>query len=178
MNRNDRRRLAALLMTLLCPLGAVADPPFRDVLIDVPLDLTDLPNIISKVAVECELTIRNVTPPSPGSSHMIRTGRTEVSVVNGSVAQSVQVLVTVPSITRVVDPQYPNQTQYVCTLRGFLEEGLGWHDFVFASSQQIAANRLNGALREMALLHPNMPSSALSALPGELSDFLQWPATP
>ncbi|HEX5786617.1 MAG TPA: hypothetical protein VFY03_00445 [Woeseiaceae bacterium] len=175
MNRNDRRRLAALLMTLLCPLGAVADPPFRDVLIDVPLDLSDLPNIISKVAVECELSISNVTPATSGTQ-LIRTGRTEVNVVNGSVMQTVQVLVTVPSITRLVDPTYLRDAEYVCNLRGFLEEGLGWHDFVIVQTR--TSSTTQGTLPQIVLTSQSYQTYNSTRQPGMLGGTLRWTAVP
>ena len=148
-------------------------------LIDVPLDLTALPNIISKVAVECELSIRNVKPASAGVyNQMVRTGRTEVNVVNGSVVQTVQVLVTVPSITRIADPQAPNPTSYGCKLLGFLDEGLGWHAFWLASSQQARQNRHDDALSEVILLEQNSSNATAMFRAAVVAGTVQWPVLP
>ena len=125
----SRGSLVLFAGVFLGPLPALADPPFRDVVFEVPLNLTELPAIISKVAVDCEVKLSQVYPTNNQYSQLIRTGTTELNVVGGTVSQTAQVLVTLPSIVRKDDPSSIPTSSYKCTLRAFLEEGLGWDGF-------------------------------------------------
>ena len=159
-----------LLAALLGTSSALADPPFRDVLFDIPLNLTDLPAIISKVAVECEVTISNVVPVT-SNDVLFRTGRAEVDVVGGAVNQTLQVLVTLPSITRLIAPGATPVSRYTCKLRGFLDEGLGWSDFSGLSG-------LNPGNSVLALRYPNPIQFPQSTQRSFISAPIPWPTSP
>lgn len=176
MTKKISRRSLLLVAGLLGPLPALADPPFRDVLFQLPLALTDLPAIISKVAVECEVTISEVLPQS-GNGELIRTGRAEFNVVDGAVNQTAQVLVTVPSITRKETPVSNPVTSYTCTLLAFLEEGLGWNSFerpsTLSAGNTSAPSVLNLTVATSAASQSSMPSRG-----HDLTGRVQWPTSP
>lgn len=173
MTTKIRRGLLLLIAGYLGPLPALADPPFRDLLFEVPLNLAELPAIISKVAVECEVRIRYVYPTSQ-DHYLVRTGTAEANVVGGAVSQAVQVLVTLPSITRRDPPNATPTTSYTCKLRAFLDEGLGWHSFEPAPDP--------GTVRgyyQPSTLQLTPATGGSSQLPTtDRTGFIQWPASP
>ena len=128
MTKRIRRGLLLLLAGFLGSLPALADPPFRDVVFEVPLNLTELPAIISKVAVECEVKIANVYADQRQGSYLVPDRDAELNVVGGAVSQTAQVLVTLPSIVRTSLVERSARHLHL-QLRAFLEEGLGWNSF-------------------------------------------------
>ena len=174
MTKKIRRGSLFLLAAFLGPLPALADPPFRDVLFEVPLALTDLPAIISKVAIQCDVKIRYVTPATNGSD-LVRTGQTEANVVGGAVNQTMQVLVTIPSVTRVAAAGMAPISSYTCKLRAFLDEGLGWNDFVNLSAR---SGRSTPLPSELELAYPNPISFPQAPQDALVSGPIQWPASP
>jgi hypothetical protein len=170
MTKKISHGLPLLLAGFLGPLPSLADPPFRDVVFEVPLNLTDLPAIISKVAVDCEVKIANVYPTNQGS-YLVRTGTTELNVVGGAVSQTAQVLVTLPSIVRHLSSSVPPGT-YTCTLRAFLEEGLGWNSFVHPPTY---STNLPASVLELTTANSNVFSSQSQR---NFIGSIQWPASP
>jgi len=169
MTKKISRCPLVLLAGFLASLHALADPPFRDVVFEVPLNLTELPAIISKVAVDCEVKLSQVYPTNNQYSQLIRTGTTELNVVGGTVSQSAQVLVTLPSIVRKDNPSSIPTSSYKCTLRAFLEEGLGWNSF------QPPADPGSHRITTPSVLDLTLANSNGSWV---YTGPIQWPASP
>lgn len=137
---------SSLFVSLVCavllavPAGA-QQAPNADVTFVVPLNLTRLVPELTRVRVNCGIESMvlagNVRPGPPadptGLSPGMRTiGTTEVAVVQGSVAQTVQVTVPVAQSDFVASAGAPSGrvAQYECAIVGYSASLQGWSRFV------------------------------------------------
>jgi hypothetical protein len=122
--------LALLGLAALSASGAAQQADPADVTFDVPINLTRLPNEITKIKVACEVTSGAIEAGYP--HHTLpqgrRTGELEIPVSQGQVVATAQVVVSISS-THLDNPS-GKQASYECRLLGFhAHPHNAWHDF-------------------------------------------------
>lgn len=112
--------LPLVVLALACQPLAMAQTQSNDVTFTVPLNLTQLPSYVAKVAVACEL--------SPTPREMLVLGsRVELPVTYGRAVTTASVVVSVPA-----DHYKAGQSvSYSCSLTAFVAspEYSGWEPF-------------------------------------------------
>lgn len=115
-----KHALLLLVLSLTCQPLAIAQTPPDEVTFTVPLNLTQLPSYVTKVAITCQLS-----PTPPG---MRFEKQMEFPVTYGKVVTTASVVVSVPA-------DYPYKTgqsvTYTCGLTAFVAspEYSGWEPF-------------------------------------------------
>ena len=113
MSKSSQFILTAVVAVVLLPVPCLAQSAYVDVTLRVPLNMTNLPSVIAKLAVVCRV----------GGYQ----GATEIAVSGRQVVTTVEVVVAVP--TSALPPDVAGQTwQYSCSLSPY-RIGTGWGTF-------------------------------------------------
>jgi hypothetical protein len=105
-----------LLASVSLSSGAVAQTSSPDLRFVIPLNLSNLPADMSRIAVECDAGL------PPGGKESMRKGRYEVAVVDGMVDTVVTVVIATAG-----DPWKPGQTlSYTCALLAYSSARNTW----------------------------------------------------
>ena len=135
MTRQIRTVLLTICLLALPGVSAAQANP-GDIMLTVPVNLTQLSNGVGKVRVSCEIhsdaiTVnRQPTKGSPGSGPGILSKSEEVPISGGQVKATATVVV---STVGVLDDPIGKSAAYICALEGFSNAQQRWVPFNYAS---------------------------------------------
>ena len=113
MSKSSQFIFTAVVAVVLSPVPCLAQSAYVDVTLRVPLNMTNLPSIIGKLAVACRVGAYQ--------------GGTEIAVSGRQVVTTLDVVVSIPA--SALPPDIVGQTwQYSCSI-GPYRIGTGWGAF-------------------------------------------------
>ncbi|MGH8250227.1 MAG: hypothetical protein ACREVI_05945 [Steroidobacteraceae bacterium] len=113
------------------PATAQQDP--ADVTFNVPVNLTRLPSALTKIKVTCELHSNAIIQhPASVLPAYRRDAQSEVPIVQGEVAETVQVVI--PLTSRDLDNPSGKQAFYNCLLFAYRQSDNFWQNLTTATS--------------------------------------------
>ena len=112
-----RCRMFAAIVAAAIAMGGVAAAQTSNLTFRVPLNLTQLPSDLTSVRIEC--VVQSAALANAGiASHQMPHGKTDISVSNGQVVTTTEVVVPVSSDTLIQANAVGTSASYECRLMG------------------------------------------------------------